>query len=101
MTIEKCRTCKYAFTTGKDMWYCEKALADKDDCGEYKYKIDICKFILHDFQLQTFAKWITFIPTIEVHIDNPMYKEKNIALILNVFIWHFRWLFIKENKEKT
>jgi len=27
---------------------------------------------LHDFQLQTFSKWITFIPTIEVHIDNPI-----------------------------
>lgn len=59
-------------------------------------EFDIRKFVLHDFQLQTFAKWITFIPTIEVHIDNPMYKEKNIALILNVLIWHFRWLFIKE-----
>ena len=54
---------------------------------------------LHDFQLQTFTKWITFIPTVEVHIDNPMYKEKNIALILNVFIWHFRWLFINKSEE--
>jgi len=51
---------------------------------------------LRDFQLQTFRKWITIIPTIEVHIDNPWYKIPNIALILNVFIWHFRWLFIKE-----
>lgn len=50
---------------------------------------------LHDFQLQIFSKWITFIPTIEVHIDNPQYATKNIALILNIFIWHFRWLFIK------
>lgn len=55
---------------------------------------------LHDFQLQTFSNWITFIPTIEVHIDNPMYKEKNIALILNIFIWHFRWLFIKESEDE-
>ena len=54
---------------------------------------------LHDFQLQTFRKWITFIPTIEIHIDNPMYREKNIALILNVLIWHFRWLFIKKSEE--
>ena len=56
---------------------------------------------LHDFQLQTFRKWITFIPTIEVHIDNPMYREKNIALIFNIFIWHFRWLFIKESEVRN
>lgn len=55
---------------------------------------------LHDFQLQVFRKWITLIPTVEVHIDNPVYKEKNIALILNIFIWHFRWLFIKESEDK-
>ena len=54
---------------------------------------------LHDFQLKTFVKWITFIPTIEVHIDNPMYREKNVALIVNIFIWHFRWLFIRESEE--
>lgn len=54
---------------------------------------------LHDFQLQTYREWITFIPTIEVHIDNPIYAEKNIALILNIFIWHFRWLFIKTESE--
>ena len=36
--VDKCRTCKYAFTTGKDRWYCKKSLADKDDCGEYEIK---------------------------------------------------------------
>lgn len=56
---------------------------------------------LYDFQLQAFNKWITLIPTIEVHIDNPMYREKNIALILNIFIWHFRWLFIKESEDEV
>ena len=55
---------------------------------------------LQDFQLQTFTEWITFIPTIEVHMDNPRYKKKNIALILSIFIWHFRWLFIKESEDK-
>ena len=35
MTIDKCRTCKHAFATGKDRLYCKKSLADKDDCGEY------------------------------------------------------------------
>ena len=35
MTIDKCRTCKNAFATGKDILYCKKSLADKDDCGEY------------------------------------------------------------------
>lgn len=35
-TLEKCRTCKHAFTTSKDRWYCKKSLADKDDCGEYE-----------------------------------------------------------------
>lgn len=46
MTIEKCRTCKHAFTTGKDRWYCEQSLADKDDCGEYenKYTPGACNF---------------------------------------------------------
>lgn len=53
---------------------------------------------LYEFQLQAYTKWITFIPTIEVHIDNPLYyPKKNMALILNIFIWHFRWLFIKES----
>ena len=51
---------------------------------------------LREFQSKTFGKWITIIPTIELHIDNPIYVKKNIAIILNVFIWHFRWLFIKE-----
>ena len=36
MVAEKCCTCKYSFTTGKDRIYCKKSLADKDDCGEYK-----------------------------------------------------------------
>lgn len=40
MTVEKCSTCEHAFTTGKGRWYCEKSLADKDDCGEYKNKQD-------------------------------------------------------------
>jgi Zn finger protein HypA/HybF involved in hydrogenase expression len=35
MTIDKCRTCKNVFSTGKDRLYCKKSLADKDDCGEY------------------------------------------------------------------
>lgn len=34
MSIDKCRTCKHAFTTRKDRLYCKKSLADKDDCGE-------------------------------------------------------------------
>lgn len=38
--VKKCRTCKHAFTTGKDRWYCKKSLADKDDCGEYMIKKD-------------------------------------------------------------
>lgn len=41
MLIDKCRTCKFAFTTGKDRWYCKKSLADKDDCGEYKERMNI------------------------------------------------------------
>lgn len=36
MTKEKCRTCKYAFTIGKDRWYCKKSLADNYDCGKYE-----------------------------------------------------------------
>lgn len=55
---------------------------------------------LREFQSKTFGKWITIIPTIEVHIDNPWYKIPNIALVLNIFIWHFRWLFIKESEEE-
>lgn len=43
ITIDKCRTCKYAFTTGKDRWYCKKSLADKDDCREYKIAIQLLK----------------------------------------------------------
>lgn len=36
MPIDKCCTCKHAFTTGKERLYCKKSLADKDDCGEYE-----------------------------------------------------------------
>lgn len=36
MTIDKCRSCKHGFTTGKERLYCKKSLADKDDCGEYE-----------------------------------------------------------------
>lgn len=54
---------------------------------------------LHNFQKGTFKDWITFIPTIEIHINSPLYKEKNISLILNIFIWHFKWFFIKESEE--
>lgn len=55
---------------------------------------------LHDFQLQTFKTWITLIPTIEVYIERPIYREKNIMLTLSIsiFIWHFNWLFIKESE---
>jgi hypothetical protein len=55
---------------------------------------------LREFQSKTFSKWITIIPTIELHIDNPIYVKKNVAIILNIFIWHFRWLFIKESEEE-
>ena len=54
---------------------------------------------LHRFQLATFKNWITFIPTIEVQINNLMYGEKNIELIVDIFIWHFRWLFIVDKAE--
>ena len=54
---------------------------------------------LHDFQFLTFKKWITFIPTFELHLGNPMFEEKTIALVINIFIWHFRWLFIKEERK--
>lgn len=56
---------------------------------------------LHCFQLQTSTTWITLIPSIEIQIDNPWYTEKNIALILNIFILHFRWFFIKESEDKV
>jgi len=36
---EKCRTCKHAFTTGKDRWYCKKSLADKYDCKSYEMAV--------------------------------------------------------------
>lgn len=48
---------------------------------------------LYYFQLSTFKNRITLIPTIKVQIDNLMYGEKNIELIVDIFIWHFRWLF--------
>ena len=52
MTIDKCRTCKHAFTTGKDRWYCKKSLADKDDCGEYEMvelTCDTCEYTASAF----------------------------------------------------
>ena len=48
---------------------------------------------LYYFQLSTFKNRITLIPTIKVQINNLMYGEKNIELIVDIFIWHFRWLF--------
>ena len=47
---------------------------------------------LYNFQLQTFKEWITLIPTIEVYIDSPIYRGKNILLTLSIsiFIWHFK-----------
>ena len=53
---------------------------------------------LYNFQLITFNNWFTLIPTFEVFVDNPMYREKNIELRLNIFFWHFRWLFIKKEE---
>ena len=56
---------------------------------------------LYNFQLQTIKEWITLIPTIEVFIDSPIYREKDRALTLDIsiFIWHFKWIFIKESEE--
>ena len=51
---------------------------------------------LDKFYIRTYKDWITFIPTIELLINNPMYKEKNMTLVINIFIWHFKWFFIKE-----
>lgn len=50
MTIDECRTCKHAFTTGKDRWYCKKSLADKDDCGEYEMTIEEVNEKLYDIK---------------------------------------------------
>ena len=54
---------------------------------------------LHKFYIRTYKDWITFIPTIELHIGSPMYSTKNLTLIISIFIWHFKWFFIKEDKE--
>lgn len=54
---------------------------------------------LHRFYVRTYRDWITFIPTIELQINDPIYRENNLALIINIFIWHFKWLFLKEDEE--
>lgn len=54
---------------------------------------------LYEFKKRIYKDWITFIPTIEIHMNNPLYREKNIELMLHIFIWHFMWMFIKESEE--
>ena len=49
------------------------------------------------FQTMTDGKNIHLIPTIQIVIDDMIYREHNVAVIVHIFIWHFRWLW----KEKT
>ena len=43
--------------------------------------------------------WIYLIPSIEVVLNEPQYRNKSIKLMVHWIGWHFRWLWIEKDKE--
>lgn len=43
--------------------------------------------------------WIVLIPTISIVINNPIFYHKNFALCFHFFIWHWKVMVIRGEKE--
>ena len=99
MTIDKCRSCKHSFTTGKDRLYCKKSLADKDDCSEYEMTIEEVNVRLYDiktdaiYQITSEEK-----EAIDTAIDT-MRKYQKIVSIVSLNDEEFKQCGLKELKE--
>lgn len=40
--------------------------------------------------------WIYIIPTVEIRLNDMVYSENNLSIILHFICFHFRWMFTKE-----
>lgn len=49
-------------------------------------------------ELFIYKDWITILPTIEVHTDDPRYFQKTVAIVFSWLIFHARLLFIEKDK---
>ena len=52
---------------------------------------------LYSKDIFVFRNWITLVPTVEIHIGDPQYKEKNFTISFHWLVFHARLLWIKED----
>lgn len=56
------------------------------------------KYRLYRKDFRTYKDWITIIPTIEIHLDDPIYYHSNFSIVFSWLIFHARLLW-KEDPE--
>lgn len=56
------------------------------------------KLYRKDFKI--YKDWITLIPTVEIHIDDMIYVDRNISISFHWLIFHARLLWLKERCSK-
>ncbi len=54
------------------------------------------KLYRKDFKI--YKEWITLIPTVEIHIDDMIYVDRNISISFHWLVFHARLLWLKERK---
>lgn len=56
------------------------------------------KLYRKDFKI--YKDWITLIPTVEIHIDDMIYVDRNISISFHWLVFHARLLWLKERCSK-
>ena len=51
---------------------------------------------LYRKDVKIYRDWITLIPTVEIHIDDMIYVDRNIAISFHWLVFHARLLWLKE-----
>ena len=56
------------------------------------------KYYLYRKDFRIYTDWITIIPTIELHLNEMAYREKNFALAFSWMIFHARLFWIEKQQ---
>lgn len=50
------------------------------------------------FNHEVYKDWIYLLPSIEVHINDPIYYYNNLAICIHFMIWHIRLFWLGEER---
>ena len=59
------------------------------------------QYRLYRKDIQIYKDWITIIPTIDIHLNNMIYRDRNFAITFNWLVFHARLLWVEEQGENT